>query len=264
MHNPQYICELDTKQDKLIFYIPASQNVSEESIARFGNFTLNAEQEFKIINKLSIEQMKLIWVLCREYGEILGYEKEEVREWLQTEFCMKRHIGDFSISPRKREAATMEIATEFIQYIIEHSICNGYNLILHEGKGKNKKIRHAREIVPDIKRWVLAHLMNKSCAVCGANTELEGVDLHHEPPLGSVGYEHDTGMFTGFLSLCRKHHTERHNIGWKAFSERYHLQEVWLKEYMVSNLLSVYPGHFKAFRKQIREEKKNENKSEKD
>lgn len=249
MHKNQFICELDLEKDHIIFYIPSSKGITEERIARFANFAMNAEQEYIIVNKLSLDQMKLIWVLCREYGEILGWEKEEMREWLQGEFCLKRAVEDFSISPRKRNAASVEVATEFIQYIIEHAVNNGCNLILHEGKGKNKRVRHVREVVPDIKRWVIAHLMKKSCAVCGADTELKGVDLHHEPPLGSVGYDNDTGQLTGFLSLCREHHNERHNIGWEEFSERYHLQEVWLSKTMVDSLLDVYPGHFKGYRR---------------
>ncbi len=257
----QFTCELDTKHDKLIFYIPATKGIDEEKVARFGNFCLNAEQEYIVVNKLSLDQMKLIWVLCREYGELLGWEKEEMREWLQSEFCLKRDIEDFSISPRKRKAATKDVATEFIQYIVEHSINQGYNLILHEGKGKNKRIRHAREVVPDIRRWVLVHLMNKSCAVCGANTEDKVIELHHVDSVNSVGgYKYDTGLETRFLSLCSEHHNEFHNIGEEEFNERYHIEGIWLSESMVESLLDSYPGHFKAYRK-MRRENKNENKS---
>lgn len=251
MHKNQFICEVDLQKDQLIFYIPASKGITEEKIKKFANFTTKAEQEYVIVNKLSIDQMKLIWVLCREYGELLGWEKEEMREWLQSEFCHKRVIEDFSISPRKRDAATMEVATEFIQYIVEHAVINGYNLILYEGRGKNKTVRHAREIVPDIRRWVLAHLLNKSCAVCGATTEHKIIELHHWDHVSSIGgYAHDDGLQTRFISLCSEHHKEFHDIEAKAFSKKWHIEGIWLSESIVESLLKIYPGHFKAYRKQ--------------
>lgn len=243
----QFVCEIDTENNTTRFFIPSIKGLSGGKIKKFLKFLLGSKFEVEVVNKLSVDQMKLIWVLCREYGELIGYERDDMKEILQSEFCSKRGFEDFSISPRKRNAASMELATEFIQFIIEHAISAGYNLILHEGRGENRKVRSAREVVPDIRRWVLAHLLNKRCCICGKRAQ-----LHHEPPLGSIGYEHDTGLITGFLPLCGDHHAQRHGMTWKEFKEMWHIQEVWLSENIVENLLKVYPGHFKGYRKLIK------------
>lgn len=240
----QFLLELDLEEGVTKYYIPSLKGVNEDSIKKFSNFLDNSKKEYIIVQKLSIDQMKLIWILCSEYGELIGYEREDMREILQSEFCSKREYEDFSISPRKNNACSMDIATEFIQFIIEHSVNAGYHLILHEGTGSNKSKRSARYVIPDIRRWVLAHLLNKKCCICG-----KAADLHHEPSLGSIGYEHDTGLLTGFLPLCRSHHTERHNTEWEVFKNKYHVQEVWLTENIIENLLDVYKNHFKAYRK---------------
>ena len=37
--------------------------------------------------RLSMDQMKLVKVLTKEYGEILGYEQPEMQDLLKEEFC---------------------------------------------------------------------------------------------------------------------------------------------------------------------------------
>ena len=93
--------------------------------------------------------------------------------------------------------------------------------------------------------------MNKTCAICGATTEQREIDLHHWDSVNSIGgYEHDDGLKTRFISLCREHHTEFHNIEANAFSEKYHIDGVWLSENIVKKLKQdkIYPNHFKAFK----------------
>ena len=105
----------------------------------------------------------------------------------------------------------MKVATDFIQFIIEHAIKHDYNLIVYEGKGDNKVAKRLQDIAPDIRRYVIQCLLHKRCAVCGKLVE---VDLHHWDSVASIGgYKHDDGLQTRFLPLCREHHTEFHNIG---------------------------------------------------
>lgn len=241
----QFLLEIDIENGTTKYFVPSRKGVNEESIEKFSNFLQNSSKEFVVVNKLSIDQMKLIWVLCTELGELIGYERDDMKEILQSNFCASREYEDFSISPRKNNAASMELATEFTQYIIEFAIEEGYNLILHEGKGDKKTKKHMREVVPDIRRYILACLLNKKCAICQRKA-----DLHHEPSIGSLGYEHDTGLITGFIPLCRNHHTEAHNTTYKEFTEKYHIKEIWLSENIVKHLKDkkIYNNHFKAFK----------------
>ena len=192
---------------------------------------------------LSLEQLKMLWVLFRELGDLIGYTQDEMRKVLEIEFCQYKNIPLFSLSQEKENCLSFDLATEFIQWIIEWSIKQGYNLILHEGYGKNKKIKHAREIVPEIKRYVIACLRNKVCCKCGAT---ENIDLHHTPALG-IPYELDDGLQTAFMSLCRKCHTEAHSRGLKEFEELYHLQGVWLNKNLILELKMIYKNHFQNF-----------------
>lgn len=198
--------------------------------------------EIERVETISLEQLKLLWCLFRELGDLIGYTKEEMREVLQAEFCYYKKIPIFSLSNSKENCISQDLATEFIQWIIEWSIEQGYNIILHEGYGEKRTLKQARDIVPDIKRYVLACLRNKTCCKCGATN---GVDLHHTPALG-VPYEQDDGLKTGFMSLCRKCHSEAHTRGLKEFEEYYHLQGVWLNPNLVNELKKIYKNHFRG------------------
>ncbi len=235
--------ELKEEDGNINLYVPSNKNLKDI----YNLITKLQKSEINVIkvDRLSLDQSKLIWVLCREYGELVGYEKEEMRELLQNEFCDSREIEYFSISPYKKNACSMETATEFIQFIIEHSIKYDYNLIIHEGKGVNMKCRSVREVCPDIRRYVIACLLDKRCALCGKKTE---VDLNHWDSVNTIGgYEYDDGLQTRFISLCREHHTLFHNTEKKVFSEKWHLEGVWLSVNLVVELKKIYPNHFKAF-----------------
>lgn len=234
--------EIIEELGKLKIYFPHDKNFNE--VKNILGKLKNQEIEVVRTDRLSLEQSKLIWVLCRDYGELVGYSREEMREVLQNEFCSKKGIEYFSVSTMKKNSCSKEIATEFIQHIIEHSINQGYNLILHVGNGQNRKSKSARELVPDVQRYVIACLRNKVCAVCG---RIEA-DLHHWDNVNSIGgYKFDDGLKTRFISLCREHHNLFHAIGEKDFENKYHLQGVWLNPTMIVELKKIYKNHFKAF-----------------
>lgn len=215
----------------------------------------SGEITVKFTDKISLEQMQLIWVLSNELGQMIGYTREEMRELLQEQFCEINDLPYFSISPSKKDCCSKDIATSFIQYIIEFAVQEGYNLIIPDGKGAKRTYKSVREVVPEIQRYVITCLRNKVCAVCGKRVD---IDLHHWHSSASIGgYEHDDGLKTPFISLCREHHTLFHTIGVKEFEKLYHLQGVWLTPTLVYELKKVYKNHFKAFdeNKYIREYK---------
>ena len=141
----------------------------------------------------------------------------------------------------------MEIATEFIQFIIEHSIKYGYNLIIHEGKGEKRTYKHSRDICPDINKYVIACIRAKRCAVCGSYYD---VTIHHYDTISSTTgtYEKDDGLQGRMISLCGGCHAKAHNITKKEFESKYHIYGVWLTPTIVADIKKLYPGHFRAFR----------------
>lgn len=234
--------EIIEEEGKLKIYFPHDKNISE--IKEILGRVKNNEIEVVRTDRLSIQQMKMLWAIFNDLGALIGYTREEIKEELETLYCLEKGIEYFSISPSKKDSCSKEIATDFITWVIEWSIKEGYNLIIHEGKGQNRRVKGAREICPDINRYVIACLRAKVCAVCG---KIES-ELHHVDNVNSIGgYEFDDGLKTRFMSLCREHHSLAHSVGQNEFDKRYHLNGVWLNPTLVMELKKVYPNHFKAF-----------------
>lgn len=237
--------ELVTDTDKNICTLKISHKLSSEQLKKLHFFLQNCNWVIETVSTLSLEQMKLANILIKELGELIGYMPGEMRKILENDFCKIRGVEYFSLSPYKPNAATKEVATEFISYILEWAVLNGYNLVVHEGYGDKRTIRSAREVVPDIRKHVVACLVAKACAVCGT---YHNVELHHYDSVNSIGgYEHCDGLKTRFMSLCREHHSLYHSIEQKQFENRFHLEGVWLNPNLVIRLKEVYPNHFKAF-----------------
>lgn len=237
--------ELITNVEKNTCTLKISDNLKPDQVIRLKKFLQNCKWEIQTVQTLSLKQMKLAHILLKELGEMIGYTGQEMRVLLQNEFCKLREIEYFSLSPSKTKAASKEAANDFITYIIEWAILNNYNLILHEGYGENKTLRSVREVVPEIRRYVLACLSAKACAVCGT---YHNVELHHYDSVNSIGgYEHCDGLKTRFMSLCREHHNLYHSIEQKEFENRFHIEGVWLNPNLVIMLKKIYSGHFQAF-----------------
>ena len=248
----QYIIDTDKENNNVRVLVPSHKNtITQEKVNNFFEILRGANWEVTPVQKLSLDQMKMIFALCRDYSDVLGYEPEELRKILKAEFCYENCIQDFSCSPYKRNACSMEVATKFIQFIIEHALnLEGCVLNIVEGHGKNRTVKSARNVVPDIRRYIIACMRSKVCCVCGAKVENDIIiDLHHSPALG-VPYEQDDGKQTGFMSLCREHHTQAHTMGLKAFEEYYHLQPVWLSDNLIVELKKIYTNHFQAFKEE--------------
>jgi len=200
------------------------------------------------VKKLSQAQNGLIHVLLKQFGDEIGYTLIEIKELMKEQFAISTDRLDFSTAK-----CDMEAANEFISFIIEQALELGINLYI---LGKHdKRYKHILEIDNITQRYVIACLRKRVCCVCGrTHNEYNTVDLEHYDNVNEIGgYEFDTGLETRFLSLCRHHHTEIHNIPKQEFLEKYHLEPVYLNERLVYELLEVYPNHFKLFRKRLKE-----------
>lgn len=237
--------ELKEVNGELELYV--DENKSLADIKSLLNKIKKSDIRIIRTKRLSLDQSKLIWVLCKELGDLIGYTREEMREVLEDEFCIKREIEYFSISPAKKDCCSTEVATEFIQFIIEFAIEQGYNLIIHEGKGEKRVKKSIREVVPDIQRYVIACLRSKTCAICGTKHD---VTVHHYDTIASTvtTYDKDDGLQGRMISLCGRCHAMAHTMSKSRFEELYHLQGVWLTPTIVNEIKPLYKGHFRAFK----------------
>lgn len=196
------------------------------------------------VKRLSKAQNGLIHVLLKQFGEELGWTMQDMKEYQKEQFALSRDLEKFSTAN-----CDMEMANDFIAFIIEQALENEINLyVLNKHDNRYKSIL---KVDKTTERYVIACLRAKTCAICGR----KGVDLHHWKTIASAAgaYENDDGLKTPFMSLCRIHHNEFHEIGQKEFEEKYHIEGVWLNPQLVYELLGVYSNHFKLFRKKLKE-----------
>ena len=196
------------------------------------------------IKKLTKAQNGLIHVLLKQFADELGWTMQDMKEYQKEQFALSKDLEKFSTA-----SCDIETANEFISFIIEQALELGINLYILSKC--DKRYKHILEIDNITQRYVIACLKSRTCAICGR----KGADLHHWNTIASAAgtYENDDGLKTPFMSLCRIHHNEFHEIGQKEFEEKYHIEGVWLNPQLVYELLGVYPNHFKLFRKRLKE-----------
>ena len=123
--------EIDRLNCEIRLLYPTNESVKklEEWQDEINNYPI------KIIpqNTITMEQMKLLYVLFKQFSEgiewyYLGYTKD----YLKDMFSSIYEIGEFSLSPFKKNPLTLDQATEFIQFIIEHGIENNINLYIQD------------------------------------------------------------------------------------------------------------------------------------
>ncbi len=233
--------------DKIILTIPVEKitvGLKENMEEILNNYPI----EVIPTRKLSASQNALIHVLLKQYGDVLGWTMQDMKEYIKEQFALAYDLFEFSTSK-----CDMQLANEFIAFMIEHAIENDINLYIMNKQ--DRKSKHILEIDDITQRYVIACLKKRMCAICGkVHDEYNTVELHHWKSVASAvgAYEHDDGLSTPFISLCTQHHSEFHNIGVETFGNKYHIEAVWLNEKLVYELLDIYPGHFKLFRKEMK------------
>lgn len=166
---------------------------------------------------ISSKQRKLLYALFKDISIYTGYEVEELKELLKIDFMVDKDRDYFSLSN-----VDMEVATEFIEYILE--------FMFHWDIPINKKIV---PIVREINNFLYLCLVHRKCAVCGCRA-----DIHHHENLVGMGmdrakHNHENSRY---IALCRTHHNECHNIGHKTFEDRYKITAIKLNEAAIKEL----------------------------
>ena len=128
-----------------------------------------------------------------------------------------------------------ERAIAFTQFIIDYYLDNEIAMT-------EKTIEMIKEQEHD--KFVYAMLRNKKCAVCGT---VYNVDFEHWKTAGSLGgYKHDKGQGL-YISLCRNHHTEKHDIGILDFYAKYQVKGIVLNDTQIIELKKIYKNQLKAY-----------------
>ncbi|MCF2611599.1 hypothetical protein [Fusobacterium perfoetens] len=89
----QYIIDIDKENNNVRVLVPSHKNtITQEKVNNFFKVLKVANWEVTPVQRLSLDQMKMIFALCRDYSDVLGYEPEELRKILKAEFCYENPI----------------------------------------------------------------------------------------------------------------------------------------------------------------------------
>ncbi len=169
----------------------------------------------------SAEQRKKIFAIIREISDWCGHDREDLRSYFTANFCEDNELEHFSLSPKSLKFASKSIARDFITYLIEFCFAWGVPTL--------DTMLNRTE---DIGRYLYTCLEYKKCAICNADAE-----VHHVDAIG-MGRNRNTIIHQGMraVALCRKHHREAHNMGFKSFSSAYHIYGIRLDKYLCDML----------------------------
>jgi hypothetical protein len=224
------------ENNKIIATVPVKE-IKENTKKKLEDYLNNCPIVVNPVTIRSKAQNSLIHVLIDQYALELGWIPEKMKIYFKEKFSNAYDIEDFETSK-----ADSETANKFISFIIDHALSDNINLYIYNKH--DKTFRNILEIDEVANRYVIACLKTKKCVICNSDADLEHWDNVNQ--IG--GYKYDDGLKGRFISLCRKHHNEKHNTSREEFEKKYHLKGIYLNEKLVLELKKVYPGHFKAFK----------------
>lgn len=170
------------------------------------DFTIDAAEQQARLNQISPEQRKKIYALFRDISAYTGNSPENEKENMKTLFIQQTHYEPFSLSN-----CDWKLASDFIEWLINFCFENGIPLS-----------EKPSEMLDDIEKYVRMCLKHKICTICGKPGE-----IHHWDTIG-MGRDREKVDDSRHrkICLCREHHAEAHNLGVKAFEDKYHVYGV--------------------------------------
>lgn len=166
----------------------------------------NPRSIIRVIDERNITRAQngMIHGLFNDISLYTGYPQEWVKELLKAMFSGEKGIETFSM---KNYEISQVFAGEFIEYILE--IC-----FENEIPFKYQQFH----LASDITRVLFLYLKHRACFVCGK----PHADMAHYETVGMgrnrKKIDHSKHRF---MTLCREHHQEQHNIGLTEFMQKY-------------------------------------------
>ena len=208
MYETGIIVDKVLENDKLILQIVIPNgDTKEHLLERNGN---TCGLWFDDNRNISVEQRKKIYATLADIAEFTGYMPDETKQLMKFRFVVESGIEEFSLSN-----CSMQTASDFIDYLID--FCFAENIPLSDS-GIHR--------TSNLNKYLFLCLKHKKCCICG-----EPADTHHEDAIG-MGADRTQVDDSEYkkMALCRIHHTERHTIGEKLFSGKYHVYGIKYEE----------------------------------
>lgn len=189
--------------DEVTFKLDRDFDIAE---AKRLSIEENPRSIIRVIDERNITKAQngMIHGLFNDISLYTGYPQEWVKELLKAMFAGEKGIETFSL---KNYKISQVFAGEFIEYILEFCFEN-------EIPFKYQQFH----LASDITRVLFLYLKHRACFVCGK----PHADMAHYEAVGMgrnrKKIDHSKHRF---MTLCREHHQEQHNIGLTEFMQKY-------------------------------------------
>ena len=207
----QHITRYQRDNDGTYSVVATGVELEQSHIDLLENgYSLIAEVEVPDNKKLSIDQRKKIFALCRDIELHWGEPVESLRKRFQSELEIMNGYDEISLRD-----CSMRVARELIELIIAFMFHHQIPMRVETSK-----------LLSGDKSMLYWATVNRNCVLCGESN----ADLAHHYAIGRGANRKKMQHYDyEVLALCRFHHQEQHNIGVKSFDEKYILQDSWIK-----------------------------------
>ncbi|WP_278276821.1 putative HNHc nuclease [Staphylococcus epidermidis] len=225
----QHITRYQRDNDGTYSVVATGVELEQSHIDLLENgYSLIAEVEVPDNKKLSIEQRKKIFALCRDIELHWGEPVESLRKRFQSELEIMNGYDEISLRD-----CSMRVARELIELIIAFMFHHQIPMRVETSK-----------LLSGDKSMLYWATVNRNCVLCGESN----ADLAHHYAIGRGANRKKMQHYDyEVLALCRFHHQEQHNIGVKSFDEKYILQDSWIKvDYRLNAMLKGVKNEFES------------------
>ncbi|EOA9360616.1 TPA: hypothetical protein SH853_002121 [Staphylococcus aureus] len=207
----QYITRYQKDNDGTYSVVATGVELEQSHIDLLENgYPLKAEVEVPDNKKLSIEQRKKIFAMCRDIELHWGEPVESIRKLLQTELEIMKGYEEISLRD-----CSMKVARELIELIIAFMFHHQIPMSIETSK-----------LLSEDKALLYWATINRNCVICGK----PHADLAHYEAVGRGMNRNKMNHYDKHvLALCREHHNQQHAIGVKSFDDKYQLHDSWIK-----------------------------------
>ena len=195
----QHITRYQRDDDGTYSVVATGVELEQSHIDLLENgYSLIAEVEVPDNKKLSIEQRKKIFALCRDIELHWGEPVESLRRRFQAELEIMNGYEEISLRD-----CSMRVARELIELIIAFMFHHQIPMRVETSK-----------LLSGDKAMLYWATVNRNCVLCGESN----ADLAHHYAIGRGANRKKMQHYDyEVLALCRRHHQEQHNVGVKSF-----------------------------------------------
>ncbi|MDW4215553.1 putative HNHc nuclease [Staphylococcus saprophyticus] len=173
---------------------------------------LEVECEVSVSDPYTItdKQRRKVFAMIRDIYNHYAQPMDYLRYMFQKQLEFLKGYEPISLSDCSRRQAS-----ELIELILDFIFT--YDIPMN---------KTTSDLLSNDKYFIYKSTISRVCVICGATN----ADLAHRYAVGKGRNRNKINHYGNqVLALCRKHHTEQHQIGMDTFNSKYHLTNSWVK-----------------------------------